>query len=592
MNVIRVGGASGFWGDSSIAAPQLLGVQDLDYLVFDYLAEITMSILARVRAKDPDAGYATDFVEVIAANLRTLSERGVRVIANAGGVNPLACGRALQSAIDKAGHSLKVGVVVGDDLLPQLDKLRAGGITDMFSGAPLPDHVLSANAYLGAFPIARALDAGADIVVTGRCVDAAVTLGAAIHAFGWKPEDFDRLAGGALAGHIIECGAQATGGIHTDWESTGDWANIGYPIAEVGADGGFVVTKPPSTGGLVSFGTVAEQLVYEIGDPAAYLLPDVTCDFTNVRLEETGADRVRVTGARGLPPTDTYKASLTFADGYRVGAYLTIGGVDAVRKAEKVGEAVVRRCADMLKARNLPSYDETSVEVLGGESFYGPHSRARGSREVVLKLAAKHQQARPLEMMMRELTSSGTSMAPGITIMGGNRPKVSPVVRLFSCLTPKADLVVELQVDGLRRRVPGALSGGYVPRPHVEEPETSLAIADPVKTPLIKLAWARSGDKGDNANIGVIARRPEFLPLIRNALTEAAVANHFAHFLKGRVERFDLPGVCGLNFLLHNVLGGGGVASLRGDPQGKTYAQILLDYPVTVPAALAASLSS
>ncbi|MBV9066536.1 MAG: DUF1446 domain-containing protein, partial [Methylobacteriaceae bacterium] len=449
-DTIRVAGASGFWGDSSIAVPQLLRADDLDYIVFDYLAEITMSIMARARAKDASLGYATDFVSTIARHARAISERKIKIISNAGGVNPRACARALEAKLTEACVKMKIAVVLGDDLLDRAAEFRAAGTREMFSGAEMPENLWSINAYLGAGPIAAALVQGADLVITGRCVDSAVTLGACIHAFGWRADEFDHLAAGSLAGHILECGAQATGGLHTDWEQTGDWADIGYPIADIGPDGSFVLSKPPDTGGLVNFATVAEQMLYEIGDPRAYVLPDVTCDFSGVRIDEIGPDRVRVSNAKGRAPTDTYKVSATYQDGYRVGAYLAIGGIDAARKADKVADAVIRRCGIILKATNAAPYTETSVEVLGAEASYGPHSRARAAREVVLKLAAKHPDPKPLELMVRELTSSGTSMSPGITGMGGNRAKVSPVVRLFSCLVPKHKVPIAIEIEGMQ----------------------------------------------------------------------------------------------------------------------------------------------
>ena len=588
---IRVGGACGFWGDSGIAAPQLIEHGALDYLVFDYLAEITMSIMARARAKNPDAGYAGDFVALIDRHLDALTTRKLKVIANAGGVNPLACARELEAKLAARGSSLKVAVVTGDDLLADCAALRRAGTVDMFDGAPFPAMPLSANAYLGATPIAAALDRGADIVITGRCVDSAVTLGACIHAFGWRANDFDRLAGGSLAGHLIECGAQATGGIHTDWEKTGDWANIGYPIATVAEDGSCLIEKPAGTGGLVSVGTVAEQLVYEIGDPGAYLLPDVVCDFTGVRIVQAGVNRVQVSGAHGRAPTDSYKTSITFEDGHRVGMYLTIGGTDAVAKARKVADAVVRRCETMLPALGLTPYDAISVEVIGAEEgFGGPRDEPR---EAVLKLAAKHRQPKALELLVRELTSSGTSMAPGICGMGGNRPKVSPVVRLFSCLVPKVAVPVTLWIDGKPQFIPSAGVERVLPPQASPGPLTASEPTDTdASVPLVALAWARSGDKGNNVNIGVIARHPDYLPFIRATLSEAAVAAGFARYLKGRVERFELPGIHGLNFLLHATLDGGGIASLRNDPQGKTFAQVLLTHPIKVPRALAAQLTT
>jgi Acyclic terpene utilisation family protein AtuA len=584
---IRIGGASGFWGDSAIALPQLLR-EPLDFVSFDYLAEITMSILARARARDPEGGYVPEFVDLIARHAPELVRRGIRVLANAGGVNPLACARALEARLAEQGVDLKVGVVLGDDLMGMAESLREQGLSEMFSGDKFPDKPVSMNAYLGAEPVARLLDQGADVVITGRCVDSALTLGACIHAFGWTREALDERAGGSLAGHIIECGAQASGGLHTDWEKTGDWADIGYPIVEIEADGSFTVSKPEGTGGLVSFGTVAEQMLYEIGDPAAYVLPDVVCDFRSVKIAETGADCVRVTGAKGRMPTSTYKVSSTWMDGYRVGAMYTVTGIDAVAKSRKIAGAVLDRCSAMLAGRGLEPYTETSVEVIGSESPYGAFARGESCREVVLKIAAKHPVPAALELLVREFTSAGTSMAPGFTGMGGNRPKVTPVVRLFSMLVPKTLVPVEIVMGTAREVLPEpADSAGADDREALAPTESSVELVDPVEVPLIALAFARSGDKGNNANIGVIARDAALLPYIRSALTEERVAQLFAHYAPRKVERFDLPGTNALNFLVHDVLGGGGIASLRNDPQGKAFGQILLDQMVAVPRDLA-----
>ena len=591
QRTISIGGASGFWGDSSIALPQLLEHDGLDYISFDYLAEVTMSILARARAKDPSLGYATDFVSLVERHLPRIAERGVKLIANAGGVNPSACAEALRAKIAAAGLNLRVGVVTGDDLIAMQPELQTS--REMFSGAAMPSRLMSLNAYLGAAPIAAALDAGADIVVTGRCVDSATVLGACIHAFGWSMSDFDSLSGGSLAGHIIECGAQATGGLFTDWQDVGDWANIGYPIAVIDADGAFDVIKPQGTGGLVSRGTVSEQLVYEIGDPAAYLLPDVSCDWRSVEIEETDNGRVRVTGARGRAPTETYKASATWQDGYRVGATWTIIGEAAASKAAKVGEAVVTRVSSLLSAAGSAPFSETSIEIIGAESSYGANSQARGAREVVLKIAAKHGDPKALELLVREFTSAGTSMAPGFTGMGGNRPKVMPLVRLFSTAVDKAivDVQVNVEVEGQVVALPDVPRPSSANPPVDQEPErsTPLAATGLTKVPLIELAWGRSGDKGNHANIGIIARRPEFLPYIRHALQPDVVGELFKHYAPAEVRRFDLPGIHGLNFMLYDVLGGGGIASLRNDPQGKGYAQILLGMEIAVPADLVRS---
>jgi hypothetical protein len=472
--------------------------------------------------------------------------------------------------------------------MDRVDQLRGAGVREMFTGAELPAELMSVNAYLGALPIAAALDQGADIVITGRCVDSAVTLGACMHGLGWKAEDYDLLAAGSLAGHIIECGAQATGGLFTDWQISNGWENIGYPVAEVSRDGSFTIMKPEKTGGLVTVGTVGEQMLYEIGDPQAYILPDVVCDFSHVEMEQLRKDEVRVWGVRGFPPTETLKVSATYRDGYRIALTISIGGIDAPLKAKKVADAVFKRCRGILKARGVPDFTETDVEIIGAESAYGPHARVENPREIVLKIAAKHPAALVLAMLLREATSSGTSMSPGISGMGGGRAKPSPVVRLYSFLIDRKTIRPKVELNGRSWVVPMSPGTRLSPPDRPRMPETSATQAETIEIPLIKLAWGRSGDKGNDANVGIIARRREYLPYIRRSLTAEAVKKYFAFKVKGTVERFDLPGIHALNFLLHEALGGGGIASLRYDPQGKAFAQILLDFPVTVPEAVAA----
>lgn len=583
---IRIGSASGFWGDTAAAAPQLVRRGDIQYLVFDYLAEVTMSILAAQKSKDPSLGYATDFVGITMKSLLPeLKARGIRVVANAGGVNPLACRDALAALAASMGLPLRIGVVLGDDLGARTDALRAAGTTEMFSGGPFPAKLASVNAYLGALPIARALDAGADVVITGRCVDSAVTLGVMIHAFGWAPTDYDRLAQGTLAGHLVECGAQGTGGLFTDWETVPGWEDIGFPILEASADGSFEITKPPGTGGLVTPASVCEQLLYEIGDPRAYHVPDVACDFTQVRFEQVGADRVRVTGALGRAPTSTYKVSATYPDGFRNVALLVVAGERAAQKARRTGEALMARMQRMLAEQALPAFTETRIEVVGGEDMFGANARP-DAREVVLKLAARSPSKASLELFGREFAPAGTSMAPGTTGFGGGRPAPSPVIRLFSFLVPKASVTVEIEVDGRREPVAIPTEGGFDPSglgPALVHPVARLEPGTPT-VPLIALAHGRSGDKGDKANIGIVARRPEWLDHLSAVLTPERVAAHFAHNGPSRVERFDLPGFGAMNFLLHDVLGGGGMASLRTDNLAKCYAQVLLQMEVPAPA--------
>ena len=594
---VRVGCHSGFWGDTETAAVQLVRHGNVDYLVSDYLAEVTMSIMAAQKQRNPQAGYATDFVTAVMAPLaREIAEKKIKVVTNAGGVNPQACREAVLKACEAAGVTLKVAVVIGDDILPRVAEFRAAGVREMDTGAELPAKIVSMNAYLGGFPIARALDEGADVVITGRCVDSAVTLGALIHAFGWGMDDHDRLAAGTLCGHIIECGAQCNGGNFTDWRLVPDYDNMGFPVAEVEADGSFVLGKPDGTGGLISTATVAEQMLYEIGDPRAYIVPDLVCDFTGATYEQVGRDRVRVAGAKGRPATDTYKVSTTWPDGFKFSSIFMLGGREAAAKGRHSAEAIVKKTRRLFAERGMPDYREVSIEVIGSEATYGPHSRAADAREVVVKIAAKHDQKEALSLLGREIAPMATGGVVGMAgSFGAGRVSPSPVIRMFSCLVPKSMVPVTVEVDG--RAIPlqeGARSGGFTAASlPVERPAAApLPAGDGSTVPLIALAYGRSGDKGDNANIGIFARKPEYEAILESEVTEDAVAKYFAHRINGKVSRWRLPGIHGFNFLLRQALGGGGMASLKADPLAKAFAQMLLDMPVRVPAAVARDVAA
>ena len=407
-----------------------------------------------------------------------------------------------------------------------------------------------------------------------------------MHEFGWAVDDYDRLGAGSLVGHILECGPQATGGTFSDWDKVPDWHNIGYPIAECRSDGSFVVSKPDCTGGLIVPAVIAEQALYEIGDPTAYFLPDVTADFSNIHLIQKGPNEVMVENARGRPPTNQYKVSATYQDGYRAVATVSIVGPDAARKAERTAEALIARSRMIFADRGLPDFTATHVEALGAEASYGTKSAARSSREVLLRLVVEHASREALEIFSREIGSIGISFAPGTTGIYSGRPKPTPVVRLFTFFLDKKTLgFPRLQIgDSLPMYIEIPLHGGYLP----SEPNSAAAadvIPDEatIELPLARLAYARSGDKGDTSNIAIIARKPEYMPLFRRELTPERIVAHLSHLVEGPAERFEAPSLNALNFVIRNALGGGGMASRRIDPQGKAYGQMMLEMTVATP---------
>lgn len=595
-SMIRIGGASGALIDSSLAVPQLLSVDGLDYLIFDYLGEGSMGIFGRLAAQNPQGGFGADFVDFhVGPYLAEVKARGIKAVTNAGGLNPRGLAAALKRKAAELGFDLTVAAIEGDDLRSEVEALRREGHRDMFSGAPFPEKVIAANAYLGAFPIAAALARGADIVVTGRVVDSALALGPLIHEFGWGPDDFDKLAAGTAAGHLLECGAQVSGGTFTDWQDVPNWENSGYPVGECHADGTIIITKPAETGGLVSVGTVSEQLLYEVGDPQAYIVPDVVCDFSAATVEQIGPDRVRVAGIKGYPPTDSCKLCVIHEAGWRAVALTPVIGIDAIAKARRQADAVLARMATLLPARGLGDWRGTHVEILGSEATFGTHGRIRDNREVVCKIVVDHDDRRATDLFWREQTSAIMNMSVGTAItLALAMPPSFPITGLFSCLLPKRRVTARLVLDDREEVVPDPTHGGFAPgmieRPPVPSPDTAGSV--PVK--LIALAWARSGDKGNLFNVGVIARDPAALPHIRAALTPEAVAAWYAACTPGdpppRVEVFDVPGFHAVNLLVHDSLAGGQNRSPRLDAAAKGMAQHLLEFPVPVPPALAATV--
>jgi hypothetical protein len=448
---LRIGNGAGFLGDN-LDAPRLLAeAGELDYLTLEYLAELTMSVLARAREKDPSAGYARDFITVLSSLRKVLSDQPkLRIVTNAGGVNPASCAQAAARSLVQAGLGRTlVGVVSGDDLAPRLAELQAAGcpFANLDTGEPLDRErhsVVSANAYLGAEGIVRALEGGARIVITGRVADASLTVGPAFHEFRWRWEHTDRLAGASVAGHLIECGAQVTGGYLTEGVGP-DLADVGYPIVELAPTGDAVVTKPSGTGGRVDRQTVAAQLVYEIGDPAHYLTPDVDVDFTTVEIEEVGPDRVAVRGAVGGPPPESYKVSLAYRDGFMASGELLVFGRDCVPKARATAEVLLAR----LRRAGI-ELQATHVELLGaGEGVPGMATLEANAgwqpREVVLRIAARDPDRAALERFAREFAPLATSGPAGLAGYTAARGEVRPVFAYWPALVPKS--LVQPRVD-------------------------------------------------------------------------------------------------------------------------------------------------
>ncbi|MBJ2137396.1 DUF1446 domain-containing protein [Paraglaciecola chathamensis] len=587
---VRIGGASAFYGDSQLSARQLVDDGDIDYLVFDYLAEVTMAILSQAKANNSDYGYAVDFVTVAMRDvLADCAQKGIKVIANAGGMNVPSCITALQTLCSELDINLNIAGVYGDDLSANRQNLNSDDLAEMQTGQPLPERLSSINAYLGARPIADALAAGADLVVTGRVVDSALVIGPLMHEFNWQENEYDKLAQAALAGHILECGAQCTGGNFTDWHLVPDFSTMSYPIAQVSANGAFEVGIVPNTGGMVTEATIGEQVLYEIGDPANYLLPDVACDFSNITLTQTGKERVSVSGAKGRAPGNQYKVCATYVDGYKLISSFFMGGERAADKARVNTNAFIRRTERAFADKGLGGYRRTSVEIIGAEDTYGPHAKAQNTREVIAKVGLHHDSKLALHFAASEIAYLATSAAPGMSGFGAGRPKPQPLIRVHSALIEKSHVPVTVQLNNAV-----VINKCYVTTEHSRLADGSHYAGDlidydgsqdepQVTVPLIELAYARSGDKGDNVNIGLIAREAKYLPVLYQQVTEQAVATYFAHQLEGHVLRYNLPGINGFNFLMTQALGGGGTASLRTDTQGKAAAQMLLSMPITVP---------
>ena len=589
---IRIGNAGGYWGDDPEALLRQVRGGHLDYISMDFLAEITMSIMQKQRGNDPKLGYARDFLAMLEDVLPELLKNKTKIITNAGGVNPISCAEAIAALAAKKGLKPKIAIVYGDDILTSLEDLRKKGcdFKNMEDGrdfANVAGKVEAANVYFGAAPVVEALQWDPDIIVTGRVTDTGITVAAMIHEFGWKNNEWDKLAAGIVAGHIIECGCQATGGNFTDWHLVPSFDKMGYPIIEMNADGSFVVTKHNNTGGLVSLDTVREQLFYEMGNPKGYITPDVVADFSSIKLAADGKDRVKVTSIKGFEPTPLYKVSMAYQDGYKVLGTICISGPNARKKAETFGGIFWDKVGKDFAA--------TETEYFGWNACHRSLGHQEDGNEIILRVSARDADQSKLRKFSKMVPALILSGPPGVCGLGG-APKPAEVVSYWPALMPKSAVRphIALYDNGVKEEkiVDADVIG------HFEPPNMNTQKADKASksvhaamkdgegaksVPLSTIALGRSGDKGDMSNIGILARSPKAFEWLDTWLTAQKVKDLFQEICFGPVVRYKLDNMNGHNFLLDASLGGGGTLTLRTDAQGKTFAQALLRQMAPVP---------
>lgn len=589
---LKIGNAGGYWGDDPKALARQVNGGRLDYITIDFLAEVTMSIMQKQRSHDPALGYARDFITMLEPVLPKLLKDRTKIITNAGGVNPESCAAAIATMASKIGLSPKISIVYGDDILPIVADLRSKGceFTNMENGQAFADvatRLEAANVYFGAAPVVEALADDPDIIITGRVTDTGITLAAMVYEFGWDMGDWDRLAAGIVAGHIIECGSQSTGGNFTDWRQVESWDQIGYPIIEMNPDGTFVVTKHPGTGGLVSADTVREQLFYEMGNPVAYITPDVVADFATIQVKQEGLNRVRISGVRGYEPTPFYKVSMAYGDGFKCLGSIAISGPDARAKAETFAKIFWTRVGS--------DFTETSTEYYGWNACHRSLGGNDDGSEILLRLGARSPDASKLKNFSKAIPALILGGPPGVCVLGG-APKPTEVVSYWPALMPKTVIRPKIAAydGGLKniRTVAMEKVGNFIPRevPTQTARAASMTvhaalgtISTPDAMPLSEICLGRSGDKGDAANIGIMARGPLAFKFLDEFLTAQRVKDLFQELCIGPVVRYKLENMLGFNFLLENALGGGGTVTLRTDAQGKTFAQALLRQKVRIP---------
>ena len=611
---IRIANAGGYWGDDPYALRrQIYGEMKLDYISIDFLAEVTMSILQKQRAKDPQAGYARDFISALDPIIEECLKRKIKIITNAGGVNPRSCAEALFTLARKKNLHLKVAVIDGDDILNAIPNLRNNGVDfkNMETGenfASYADKVLCANAYFGALPVAEALKNEPDIVLCGRVTDTGITLAAMMYEFKWKIDEYDKLAHGIVAGHIIECGAQASGGNFTDWQKVPSFIDIGFPIVECYEDGSFYVTKHPNTGGYISCQTVREQLLYEMGTPQSYITPDVIADFSSIQITPSSPERVKVSGIIGRKPTDLLKVSIAYEDGCKCSGTLIISGPDVRAKAEMFAKVFwIRLESELIKAGFSSTVQFKNTEYVGDDSTHKGMLKKHDAIEILLKLTVRDSNKDKLNVFRKLLPSMILSGPAGVAVTGG-APMISDVVSYWPALMPQEYSLPNIRVyeqkkgeenfkttyEKLQLQWPITKGTAEIDHPPIDPWNPSListmSTSRPIRVCLMEIAHARSGDKGDTVNIGLIGRSPECYVWLRENITSEKVNDWFHSLCKGNVHRYLVPNLWAINFLLEESLGGGGTMCLQIDAQGKTFSQALLRCEVDIPETLLATI--
>ncbi|MFY0625692.1 MAG: DUF1446 domain-containing protein [Reichenbachiella sp.] len=584
---VRIGNSSGFWGDEPMAMKRQVEKGNLDYLVADYLAEVSMSILHKQMLRKPDLGYVPDFIEHVKLAIENTDRDLPKIITNAGGKNPLACAKELKEVFKYYGIDKKVMAVTGDDLMIDLEKYASNDFKNIENGKSfksIKEDLVVANAYTSSEGIVAALKEGADVVITGRASDSALTIGPLIYEFDWVLEDWDKIASGMVAGHVLECGSQASGGNFTDWKHIESWENMGYPIIEMFENGNFNVTKAQGTGGLINQWTIKEQLVYEIADPSNYMGPEVVSDLTNVLVEDKDQNVVFVSNVKGKPAPDTWKVSMAFSDGFKAVGSVVVGGSEVEKKAE-----IIR---GIFWSRFEINFEKTSTNFIGYNAL-GKALESSNSKEILLQFSAFDHDRKKLEIFSKEIAGLILSGPQGIAAFGG-RPRLQQIFSYWPTLVSKSDLTLEVfeitegketsvsklnpQIHRSRYLKTEELSNNIKPEFNILEPFENSDLVN-----VDNLCLARSGDKGDSVNIGVLARTPASYHFLKNNLTTQIIHNWFQDLCSGEILRYEIESLSAFNFVLNETLDGGGTRSGRLDPQGKMFAATLLAQKVYVP---------